>query len=415
MRKFFTLTGSILFCSLFFSSCLKDKCTRTYTLFQPVYKTTEEVRANIKSTSARSLDHPGKLFIRGNYIFLNDMDKGIHIIDNSNPSAPKSVSFIEIPGNIDLAVKGNTLYADAYTDMVTLDITDPLKVVIKKFTDNAFPYRRYSNGFVADTSKVIVDWIRKDTLITIDCDNQGFWFGCPACSFAVESTGGFDKSVSPFGSGVGGSMARFALQNNSLYAVTISDLNVFDITVPTDPHFTKKIGIGWNIETIFPFQDKLFIGSRNGMFIYNTTDPTTPAKVGQFSHIASCDPVIADNQYAYVTLRSGTACQGFTNQMEVLNISNLVSPYLVKTYPMTNPHGLSKDGNILFLADGTDGLKIFDASNPTDIKLMKHIRNIETFDVIAFNKRAIVVGKDGLLQFDYSDINDIKLLSKIGY
>jgi len=38
---------------------------------------------------------------------------------------------------------------------------------------------------------------------------------------------------------------------------------------------------------------------------------------------------------------------------------------------------------------------------------------METYDVIAWNNRALVVAKDGLYQFDYSDVNDIRLLSKI--
>ena len=96
----------------FLSGCIKDQCksTNTYTFYKPVYKTTAEVRANIRSNSPRDIEQPGKLYIRGNYIFLNEVDKGIHVIDNSNPSNPARVAFIDIPGNMDLAVKGNILY-----------------------------------------------------------------------------------------------------------------------------------------------------------------------------------------------------------------------------------------------------------------------------------------------------------------
>src|SRR5215217_1295943 len=88
--------------------CLKDTYERTYTYtyYQPIYKPIEEVRANVKSNAAQPVERPGKLFIRGNYIFLNEIDKGIHVIDNSDPSQPKNISFINIPGNMDIAVKG---------------------------------------------------------------------------------------------------------------------------------------------------------------------------------------------------------------------------------------------------------------------------------------------------------------------
>jgi hypothetical protein len=100
--------------------------------------------------------------------------------------------------------------------------------------------------------------------------------------------------------------------------------------------------------------------------------------------------------------------------MEVLKLNNLHDVQLVKTYPMANPHGLSKDGNLLFICDGNDGLKIYDAANVNDIKLKKHFKGINTYDVIAMNNIALVVAKDGFYQYDYSNVNDIKLISKLG-
>jgi hypothetical protein len=210
-------------------------------------------------------------------------------------------------------------------------------------------------------------------------------------------------------------MARFAVLNNYLYTVTESELNVFNISSANDPQFTNKVNIGWGIETIYPFKNRLFIGSNTGMFIYETNNPNSPSKAGQFAHTRTCDPVIADDKYAYVTLRSGSTCQGFTNQLDVLNIENINSPWLVKTYPLTNPHGLSKDGNTLFICDGAEGVKIFNAANVNNIQQTKQIRNMDAYDVIAFNNVALVVAKDGLYQFDYSNLDNIKLLSKIGF
>ena len=418
VMKNFTPLLLLLLLPMTFSSCLKDKCHRTYTIYYPVYHTISEVRANIKSNAPRELERPGKFFVLGNYIFLNEIDKGIHIIDDRNPSAPKNVAFIDIPGNLDLAVRDNTLYADSYNDMVTIDIADPLHVQAKKFTDNAFPYRKYANGFVADTNKVIVDWVRKDTTVLTDCGGNTYYAfsGCATCSYvATPALQSQDKSTTPFGAGVGGSMARFTLMNNYLYTVTDQKLNVFNVSVPNDPQFTSIVDIGWNIETIYPFKDRLFIGSQSAMFVYSTTDPSHPSQLSTFSHVRTCDPVIAEDKYAYVTLRSGTTCQGFTNQLDVLNIENITNPQLVKSYPLANPHGLSKDGKTLIICDGEDGVKLFDASNVNNITLLKQIRNIVAYDVIAFNNLAMVVGKNGIYQFDYADLNNIKLLSKITF
>jgi hypothetical protein len=411
-------TIAVLFLCSFLNSCVKDNITRSYTYsyYLPVYKTTAEVRANIRSNTPQEVVDPGKIVLLGNYIFLNEVDKGIHIIDNHNPASPRNVAFIDIPGNMDLALKGNTLYADLYTDLVTLDISNPLNVVVKKYNEGVFPYRSYGNGFYNDSSKVIVNWLKRDTTVTekLNSGNATIFpqvFYMDVLTNFSSSTG--KNSSSPIGKG--GSMARFAIVNNRIYTVSNSDLNVFDITNADNPVYKNKVNVGsWNVETIFPFKDKLFIGSQNGMFVYNISNVDNPSLAGQFSHVQSCDPVIADDEYAYVTLRSGSACQGFSNQLEILKLNNITDPQLLKVYPFTNPHGLSKDGNLLFICDGSDGLKIYDAADVNNLKLIKQFSNIETYDVITYNHLAVVVAKDGLYQYDYGDVNNIHLISKTG-
>lgn len=411
-----------IFCSLFaiafFNGCVKDNITRSYTYsyYLPVYKTAAEVRANIKSNAPQDVVNPGKIVLLGKYIFLNETDKGIHVIDNSNPASPRNEAFIDIPGNIDLALKGNTLYADLYTDLVTLDISDPLHVIVKKYNEGVFPYRSYGNGFYNDSTKIITSWVKRDTTVTVKLNDDSRTI-FPQTAYMdmslASSSSGTKSSASPIGKG--GSMARFTIVDKRLYTVSNSDLNVFNITIPNDPVYTKKVNVGsWNIETIFPFKDKLFIGSQNGMFVYNISNADEPVLVGQFTHVQSCDPVIADDNYAYVTLRTGSACFGNANQLEILQLNSFTNPALARAYPFTNPHGLSKDGDLLFICDGADGLKIYNAATVINLKLIKKFAGLETYDVIAYNKIALVVAKDGLYQYDYADVNNIHLVSKIG-
>ncbi len=399
-----------------FTGCLKDTChhTKSYTWFQPLYKTSAEVRANIKSNAPKEIQSPGKIFIIGNYIFLNEINKGIHVIDNRNPAAPVNVAFIDIPGNIDLAIKGHTLYADLYTDLVTIDISDPLNIVKKNITDGVFPARYYEgyNTNNGDSNKIIYDWIKHDTTVTEDCQTlpPAIFPGVYYATDNLQSAIG--KSNSPLGTG--GSMARFALINNYLYTVGDNDLNVFNVTNGDQPAFTGSVQVDWHVETIYPFENKLFVGSNNGMIMYDVqSSASAPKKIGEFTHARACDPVIADDKYAYITLHSGTECLGYNNQLDVVQLNNFTDASLVKTYNLTSPHGLSKDGNLLFICDGTDGLKVFNASDANNIKLLKQIPGAETYDVIAYNKLAIVVASDGLYQYNYSDINNIHLLSKI--
>jgi hypothetical protein len=421
IRSFSALLTSTIALLFVFNSCVKDKCTRRYVYWEPVYRTKDEVRANIKNNSSREIERPGKIYIRGNYIFLNEIDRGIHIIDNTNRSAPKNIAFIDIPGNLDMAVKGNILYADLYTDLVAIDITDPQQIIVKKFTENIFPERYYGNGFSQNPLMTIQDWVRKDTIVQTDCGGNSGLFGglksadvfmSPLSSFSGQpGTATSAGGGSPFG--VGGSMARFTIVNNYLYAVSNSALNVVSIANGADPVFSNKVQMNWGIETLYPFNNRLFIGSTTGMFIFDIGNPTNPVQLGTFSHARKCDPVIADNTNAFVTLRSGTTCQGFGEQLDVLDISNLSNPTLIKTYPMTNPHGLAKDGNTLIICDGRDGLKFYNASDVRNLSLQKQMTGLETYDVIAFNGWALVVAKDGLYQYDYSSLSNISLISKM--
>lgn len=394
------------------TGCLKDSCKNTYTIYEPVYKTRMQVRQEMKSTAPQELKQTGKLYVYGNYIFLNEVDKGIHVIDNTNPALPQNISFIPIPGNVDLAVKDNYLYADAYSDMVVLDISTPTQVKAHQFINDVFPFRGgfyWGNTSNPDEVQVVVGYNKRDT--TVDCETYQHWNDCRNCFFTTAEGARF-AAAPP--TGIGGSMARFSVANDYLYTVSTTELYAFDISDASSPNKTSQKQLGsWAIETIYPFQDKLFIGSNTGMLIYDITNPSSPSYISQFSHVLSCDPVISDGQHAYVTLRTGTQCRMGVNQLEILDISNLTQPTLVKTYGMTNPHGLSKDGNLLFVCDGPDGLKVYDASDVNQLTPVNKISGIETYDVILKNKIAMVIAKDGLYQYDYSDRNNIKQLSKL--
>jgi hypothetical protein len=393
--------------------CIKDKITKTYTIMRPVYASKSQVLADINSGPVKELKSPGKIYIRGNYVFVNELDKGVHIIDNSNPSAPKKVSFISIPGNVDIAVTGHYLFADMYSDLLTIDIEDPLNVKLVDTVEYVFPIRTYGMMWNGGESQVIVDWLVKDT--TIVAGEETTTWNCMSCDFIAmpdfaSNTGGKTSGPVP---GIAGSMSRVVVVNNYLYAVNESSLVVMNIDNPANVVRNNDVQIGWNIETIYPFSNHLFIGSTQGMFIFNIDNPSSPQLQAGFGHANSCDPVISDGEYAYVTLRSGNICNGFTNQLDVVDIGDLMNPVLLKTYPMSNPHGLTKDGDLLFICDGEDGVKAYDASDVNNITLIKKIDDLNSFDVIAYDGRILVSAESGLYQYDYSDPADIKLLSSI--
>ena len=97
-------------------------------------------KKSVKVTSSEDIVKPGKIYFKDHYIFINESLKGIHVIDNSNPSDPQFVSFIEIPGNADMAIKDSILFADSFTDLVALNISDIHNITEVGRVDSIFPY-----------------------------------------------------------------------------------------------------------------------------------------------------------------------------------------------------------------------------------------------------------------------------------
>jgi hypothetical protein len=223
------------------------------------------------------------------------------------------------------------------------------------------------------------------------------------------------SGVSSGGVGIGGSMARFGLKGNILYMVDNTTLRLLDISSKSNPVKLFDLNVGWGIETLFLTNTNMFLGTNTGMLIYDITNPMAPERKSTYSHVRSCDPVIVDDSLAYVTLRTGTNCGGSVNNLDVVNIKNVSSPQRIISYPLTNPHGLGKDGNLLFICDGAAGLKIFDATDPRTItsNLKFAYPNIKTYDVVPLGDVLVLIGDDGLYQYDYSNPASIRLLSTI--
>ena len=417
MKKLYLLPALFLaFCQW---SCT-DKCeeTRTYKTFRQITISQAELRQGIKTETSRILENPGKIYVKGNFLFINEIKKGLHVIDNSNTASPRIISFIAIPGNGDMAVKGNILYADNYTDLVALNISDPTNVKEVGRVENVFTSGQFDGAswwYNSQNSSISDQLIEVATqTVSVSCEDGGSNWGNVWRGGVNFSTSTSISASAPTTTGQAGSMARFALYDNYLYTVSQSSLQLFDIKSLEKPIKGKTINMGWGIETIFPYKDKLFIGSTTGMFIYDNKNPEAPTQLSVFQHAMSCDPVVVNDNRAYVTLRSGTTCNRGLNQLDIIDITNLRNPTLIKSYPMQNPHGLGIDFPNVFLCEGKQGLKSLDVQSDFDVKQLQHLTGMDAYDVILLkNNVLLMIGKDGLYQYDYSNAGQLKRLSTI--
>lgn len=402
------VSAIILTAAISLSSC-QDEITTTYTYraMVPVYLQMSDVRARtIVIEPGQELENPGKIYSYGNYLLINEPQEGIHILDNTNPANPKNLNFIPIAGNVDLAINNNMLYADNYVDLLVFDISNIKSIKLVERVKDVF-----NHVYSSSDSGVILTF--KDSVLTSESPNRfidrGFFLTDSRASFASNFSGAAQSY------GQGGSMARFTLMSGHLYAVDDYSLRVFDVKEPSKPQHLKNIELGWGIETIFPFQEKLFIGSNSGMHIYDAKTPSNPLKLSVFEHVRACDPVVVNEKFAFVTLRNGQNCLNGVNELQVVDIANLRQPKLVKAYPMLNPHGLALSGNHLYVAEGKHGLKSFNVADVMGIdqNQLEFLESMQSVDIIPGPKSLIVIGPDGVCQFDYSTPSKLVKLSCI--
>jgi hypothetical protein len=392
---------------------------RKYTANVPQYMSYDDMRKPVKSTAGYAIQTAGKIYIQGNYLFVNEKYKGIHVFDNSNPASPVNLAFLDIPGNVDLAVKGNFLYADNYVDLIVLDISNlnaPIEVARIK---NIFPYtipetsETYPIYNIDQEQGVIVGWQVKD--VTEEVENSGispyYYYDKGIGAVMLNQSNGAPTQTI----GVGGSMARFIINGDQFYGLNQTNMQVIDISDPLNPTTGTKIEISRMVETVFIDNTNLFIGTQTGMLIYDITQPATPVYKSEYNHFQSCDPVVVQDNYAYVTLRQGNRCGNWQNVMEVIDLKDIMSPVLVKSYSMSEPYGLGIDNKTLFVCDGHAGLKIYNASDPLriDINMIKQYNNLKALDVIPYKNVLIMIAEDGIYQYNYTDLQNIKQLSKI--
>lgn len=234
---------------------------------------------------------------------------------------------------------------------------------------------------------------------------SSFLFSCSKDNSAADSGGEYTDT--------GGSLARFTIYGEYLYTVDHQVLKTYSLADPEKPALISAVNIGWAIETIYPYEGSLFIGSRDAMYIYNLTDPGKPKQAGMVSHVRACDPVVADDDYAYVTVRAGTSCGGMESALLVYDAINPDRMKQIASIPLEEPYGLGIKGNTLYICDGNAGLKVFDVSDPKSPAVLTSRDGYKFRDCIPYNDILVCMVSRGLVIYDISNPNNPVFVAEI--
>ena len=370
--KFYTLSFLQLFLfSLLFSSCslfekeeIVEEDLVDVTYFVPVYETTNQLAQKVSIDPPKDYAEAGKIVTYQQYIFINKPQEGIHVVDNSDPANPQNLHFISIPGSLDMSIIDDHLYSDMYSALVVFDIssiTEPQ--LIEDFTvEDVFYYNPYITlDVVINTTEIgqytryepidnslgiVTSWrteVRQEPLE--DQELRYLMLESADVSTTATTDGANFGEVS-----TAGSMTRFLPIDRYLYTINFNELVLFSIAEDYRPSRFARLDTGTQAETLFQLNDLLFVGSTTGMLMYDVASPSNPDYINSINHFRSCDPVVADADYAYVTLRGGTNCFTETNELQIIAISDPQNLEVVSRQVMFNPHGLAIHEDFLIVA-----------------------------------------------------------------
>ena len=256
----------------------------------PVYMSYEVLRNSVATEANRDLVNPGKIYFKDDYIFIIENLEGIHVYDNTNPSAPVRKTFVKVPGAVDISIAGYIIYVDSFVDLVVLDAEDINNIHEVSRVKDAFPYlipetdNDLPVGKIDQEKGVVTGYdvrmIREKVQISYP-RYPVMYDGYMELSNAGKTVSG----VSGSGVGMGGSMARFAITGNVLYAVGDNTINVFDISDRVKPKKFSGVGAWWGIETMFLADKYMFLGTTTGMVIFDISIPLNPVYVSFYSHV----------------------------------------------------------------------------------------------------------------------------------
>lgn len=400
MKKIYLLTFFAL--SILGVSCDNDKEADLAKFAVPTLKSLAQIRNDVAVTAARQTNSDGKIYVTEDYLFYIAQESGVHIFNNSNPSAPVNIAFINLDGVHDISVKGNYLFADNFVDLLVFDISDIQNITLVRTIENTiafFPTFPEDAEFYDYTVYPTGDEIITGFDIQMRPSLEG-----QEIILAGDALATFESSnTAPIGTG--GSYARFQILNDALYTIDTYKLNVFNIADPVNAFFDKEVYMtqwfgGGEFETLFIQKDILFVGSTTGMYTVNAEDEFNPYFVSGFSHATACDPVVVFGNTAYITVRGGSSCGAIDDQINVIDVTDIAAPTLLSTYLVNEPYGLGIKNGVLYVGCGDNGLKVFNAVDSTNLTL-ENTYPINVKDIIPLNSHLIVVGDNHIIQYSY--------------
>ncbi len=404
---------------LLISSCVKTKgeISMTYDKATAVYGNLDSIRNLPLLIQKQDLIKPKSFFIGSDYVLVSESNKGIHIYDNTDMNNPQRLSFIQLPFLREFYVKDNFLYAANVYDVVKINISNVYNPIFVSRAENVFwkplendkgqqllgfTYATATDEFEVNSAEA--KEIKKAGKLHLDFLKNVI----PTSAIPSTFTGSNSNSK--------GTLNRIAVEFGHVYIIEDSKMHI--ISNMSDFSKVSTLSIDRNTETIYGTNDRLYLGSMTSMTIYNANNPGCPVEISSVEHTESCDPVLPKGEVAYYTLRSSEneGCNGEgENTLNLVDISNENKPKELESIELDSPYGLCIANNYLFIGQGTNGLTIYDASDPKELKNKMKISNVVAYDIMIHpNNPNIIILTNGNGIHEYQIDWNTRTLNSIG-
>lgn len=389
-------------------SC-QSECSQTlyYTAHVPVYMQLGDIRSSYAVMPAKEIGEIGKIAEGNGTLFLLEEDKGIHVIDNSDPQNPVKVSFLNIISCLDIEAVDNLLYVVQATDLITFDVSD-----LNNITKLGTNLNVFNSNFLKKDS-FVVDHELQEVVQVVE---QSFSCSDMFVEAPIPEGSTRDAIVSvPF--------TQLHAKNNMLYSCDHGTLKVFGIDGSSNANFVSS-------QTLFNFDQYNFItsGSRSlyvgAAVSINEFDisanPGNPPIVRFYGVSLSCNRFTALDTFLFVPGFGGPKF-GFcepSNDLSLFRINTTrLSQNTVGRFFMTAPQHVAVMDSLMVLSEGAVGMKLFDVRNPAAFnvtsRIISSIPNLHTTQSLLRKNLLISVGDDGVSQFDISNLPTIQPLSTL--
>ncbi|MGK4568811.1 hypothetical protein [Flavobacterium sp. 3HN19-14] len=130
--------------------------------YQPEMMTRSAFEQAVKLLPDENTIKAGKIYIKDDLLFINDVNRGFHIYNYSDPANPVKITFLNIPGATDVAVRDNILYINQAVDLVAVEYNRTQNSIhVTSRNRNVFPQKISPDGFGAygsSSDKIVINW-----------------------------------------------------------------------------------------------------------------------------------------------------------------------------------------------------------------------------------------------------------------